>query len=74
MRESYASCPYLHSTFQGIVLLVRINYYCETGSREIPEQCYYFDDPLWDGEGCEGENEDHDSVSSCLNQLRMTLR
>ena len=33
------------------------DYYCETGSRNEAEQRYYFDDPLWDGEGCEGENE-----------------
>ena len=33
------------------------DYYCETGSRTRVQQHYYFNDPLWDGEGCEGENE-----------------
>ena len=52
--------------------------HCETGSLNEPEPRYYFDDPLWDSEGCEGENECCDrggpygSVSSCLNQLRIT--
>ena len=54
----YTSCPCLHSTFWGIIpSFVGENYYCETGSRERPEPHYYTDDPLWDGEGCEGENE-----------------
>ena len=38
-------------------LLVRTTSYCETGSRTNAQRRYYFDDPLWDGEGCEGENE-----------------
>ena len=38
-------------------LLMRTSYYYETGSRNEAERRYYFDDPLWDGEGCEGENE-----------------
>ena len=54
----YTSCPCLHSTFRGIMPgFVGNDYYCETGSRTRPERRYYFDDPLWDGEGCEGENE-----------------
>ena len=54
----YTSCPCLHSTFRGVVPgFVGNDYYCETGSRNEAEQRYYFDDPLWDGEGCEGENE-----------------
>ena len=54
----YTSCPCLHSTFRGVVPdFVRNDYYCETGSRTRVERRYYFDDPLWDGEGCEGENE-----------------
>ena len=51
-------CPCLHSTFRGVIPgFVDEDYYCETGSRTRAQQRYYFDDPLWDGEGCEGENE-----------------
>ena len=54
----YTSCPCLHPTFRGVIPpFIGNDYYCETGSRNETEQCYYFDDPLWDGEGCEGENE-----------------
>ena len=54
----YTSCPCLHATFLGVIPgFVSNDYHCETGSRNETEQRYYFDDPLWDGEGCEGENE-----------------
>ena len=54
----YTSCPCLHSTFQGVIPdYVGNDYHCETGSRNEAERHYYFEDPLWDGEGCEGENE-----------------
>ena len=44
--------------FAGVIpSFVGEDYYGETGSRNEAEQCYYFDDPLWDDEGCEGENE-----------------
>jgi hypothetical protein len=52
------SCPCLNSNFQGVIPdFVGEDYYCETGSRMVVESRYYFDDSLWDGEGCEGENE-----------------
>jgi hypothetical protein len=53
-------CPCLHPslTFVGVIPgFVGEDYYCETGSRKRAQRRYYFDDPLWDGEGCEGENE-----------------
>ena len=60
-REFYhVTCPCLHPslTFIGVIpSFVGEDYYCETGSRTNAQQRYYFDDPLWDGEGCEGENE-----------------
>ena len=46
-------------------LLVK-DYYCETGSRTYAQQPYYFDNPLWDGEGCEGENECCDRGGPCV--------
>ena len=57
----------------------RTDMHCEIDSRNEPKRRYYFEDPLWDGEGCEGRmsaviEEDRGSVSSCLNQLRTTLR
>ena len=37
------------------------NYYCESGSVDLPDTgTYYFNDPLWDGAGCTGG-------SSCCN-------
>ena len=54
------TCPCLHPTltFTGVIpSFVGEDYYCETGSRNEAERRYYFEDPLWDGEGCEGENE-----------------
>ena len=58
--DQHVTCPCLHPTltFIGVIpCFVGEDYYCETGSRNQAEQRYYFDDPLWDGEGCEGENE-----------------
>ena len=60
IEEIHDACPCLHPnrTFAGIIPdYVGMDYYCETGSRERRTDRYYFDDPLWDGEGCEGENE-----------------
>ena len=57
---SHEGCPCLHpsTSFTGIIPnFVGNDYYCETGSRTRAQRRYYFDDPLWDGEGCEGENE-----------------
>ena len=59
-HAEFTSCPCLHPSvfFNGIIpSFVGEDYYCETGSRNEAEQRYYFDDPLWDGEGCEGQNE-----------------
>ena len=59
-HTEFTSCPCLHPSlpFVGIIPgFVGEDYFCETGSRDEAEQRYYFDDPLWDGEGCEGENE-----------------
>ena len=55
----HVTCPCLHPalTFIGVIPgFVGEDYYCETGSRREVEARYYFDDPLWDGEACEGEN------------------
>ena len=54
------NCPCLHpfAPFVGVLPdFVGEDYYCETGSRREVEARYYFDDPLWNGEGCEGKNE-----------------
>ena len=59
-RQEYTGCPCLNTSasFAGVIPnYVGNDYYCETGSRTQPQPRYYFDDPLWDGEGCEGENE-----------------
>ena len=59
-HAEYTACPCFNPsvTFNGVIpSFVGEDYYCETGSRNVAEQRYYFDDPLWDGEGCEGENE-----------------
>ena len=59
-RFTDVTCPCLRPslTFTGVIPgFVGEDYFCETGSRDEAEQRYYFDDPLWDGEGCEGENE-----------------
>ena len=59
-RFTDISCPCLRPTltFNGVVpSFIGEDYYCETGSRTRAQQRYYFDNPLWDGEGCKGENE-----------------
>ena len=56
----YNGCPCLNPSvsFAGVIpSFVGEDYYCETGSRSNAQQRYYFDDPLWDGKGCEEENE-----------------
>ena len=59
LQSNIIACPCIHpNRFTGIIPdYVGMDYYCETGSRDLRTDCYYFDDPLWDGEGCEGENE-----------------
>ena len=59
-HPEYTACPCFNPSvpFTGVIPgFVGEDYYCETGSRNEAERRYYFDDPLWDGEGCEGENE-----------------
>ena len=59
-HPEYTGCPCLNTSasFAGVIPnFVGNDYYCETGSRTRATPRYYFDDPLWDGEGCEGENE-----------------
>ena len=56
---SHTRCPCMDfsRSFTGIIpSFVGNDYYCETGSRTYREERYYFDDPLWDGEGCEGQD------------------
>ena len=58
-HAEYSGCPCLNSSvsFAGVIpSFIGIDYYCETGSRMRSEDRYYFDDPLWGGEGCEGKN------------------
>ena len=58
-HAEHTSCPCLHPSqpFHGIIpSFVGEDYYCETGSRTRAQKRCYFDDPLWDGKGCEGEN------------------
>ena len=60
LSSKHVNCRCLHPllSFTGVIpSFVGEDYYCETGSRTSVQQRYYFDDPLWDGEGCEGENE-----------------
>ena len=60
LRRTSTNCPCLHSnaSFVGVIpSFVGEDYYCETGSRKKVQRRYYFNDPLWDGEGCEGVNE-----------------
>ena len=45
-NNEHVNCPCLHH-----------DYFYETGSKTLAQRRYYFDDPLWDGEGFEGENE-----------------
>ncbi len=55
----HAICPCIDydQTFTGTIpSFVGNDYYCETGSRGRYEAKYYFGDPLWDGQGCEGSN------------------
>ena len=57
--HGYTACPclfYDHSFEGTIPSFVANNYYCDTGSRSLPETRYYLEDPLWDGQGCENKN------------------
>ena len=55
-------CPCLVNTqsvirFTGTVpSFVGKDYFCDTGSRNRWSYTFYPDDPLWDGEGCEGNS------------------
>ena len=57
--HGYNACPclfYDHSFEGTIPSFVANDYYCDTGSRNVPETRYYLQDPLWDGQGCENKN------------------
>ena len=59
-NNEHVNCPCIHPSrsFTGVIpTFVGNDYFCDTGSRTQVQRRYYFDDPLWDGEGCEGENE-----------------
>ena len=58
-RGDPVNCPCLHPSlpFTGTIpTFVGNDYHCETGSRTRFSPRYYFNDPLWDGKGCAGEN------------------
>lgn len=56
--HAHVHCPCLSNriNFTGVIpSFVDDNYYCETGSGTgLRESKYYFEDPLWNGKGCEG--------------------
>ena len=59
LADGYSACPclfYDHSFAGTIPSFVANDYYCDTGSRNLPESRYYLEDPLWDGQGCENKN------------------
>ena len=54
-RSDYLACPctITDSPYTGSVPpFIGNDYFCDTGSREWFELRYYWEDPLWDGEGC----------------------
>ena len=59
----HVQCPCLTgpntTNFTGIIPpFVGDHYYCETGSgAALRQRKYYFEDPLWNGEGCKGEGD-----------------
>ena len=53
--SSYYShrCPCTKThTIYSVPPFIGNDYFCDTGSRERYEGRYYWEDPLWDGEGC----------------------
>ena len=50
-------CPCISTDFRGTIpRFVRSDYFCATGSRHRFSKRWYTADPLWDGEGCDGNN------------------
>jgi len=76
-EESSGHCPCV-----GLVSppsFIGDNYYCESGTNTIPQEILYTNDPLWDGEQCEGRccsdgRTPHGSVWTYPTQQLMTLR
>ena len=55
----HSGCPCIdyNTTFTGTIpSFVGNDYYCETGNHGSREKKFFFEDPLWDGQGCEGTN------------------
>ena len=61
LTHQHVQCPCLSNriNFTGVIpSFVDDHYYCETGSGAgFRESKYYFEDPLWNGDGCEGEED-----------------
>ena len=46
-------CPCTHSyAVANVPPFIGNDYYCDTGSRSVPTQRLYLENPLWDGQGC----------------------
>ena len=50
--SSQANCPCAAYSGSQPPSFVQDHYYCESGNVGGPEDQWYPDDPLWDGEGC----------------------
>ncbi len=57
MDLAVCSCTISDRPEIGVVpLFIRQDYFCETGSRKLFNDTFYFEDPLWDGQGCGGNS------------------
>ena len=51
--RNYCSCN--TGSIASVPSFVGDNYFCESGTASSPTSQLYTDDPLWDGEGCGGD-------------------
>ena len=58
---SYSYCPCNTGGIASVPSFVEHDYFCESGTLTLTKYKLYTDDPLWDGEGCGGDE------GSCCN-------
>ena len=59
LEAHHSACPCIDFSreFTGTIpTFVGNDYYCETGNRNAINNLIFTEDPLWDGEGCQGSN------------------
>ena len=54
--QAISNCPCASTSAHDAQIFVQDNYYCEPGEDGFPLEAHFTNNPLWDGAGCNGAN------------------